>query len=90
MSRQVLFWRENQFSLSAVVRRFRRNFDNMGRKYDRNVPLQFRINGTAGKIYLLQGQSLSIDEELNEEFEVSFRTDFIAENMDVTAEGLRS
>ena len=37
----------------------------MGRKYDRNVQLQFTINGTAGQDDLLRGQSLSIYEELN-------------------------
>ena len=62
----------------------------MERKYDRNVPLQFAINGTGGQIDLLRGHSLSIDEELKEEFEVSFRTDFIAENMDVRAEDRRA
>ena len=62
----------------------------MGRRYGRNVPLEFAINGMADQNYLLRSQSLLTDEKLNEEFEMSFQSDFIAENMNVRAKGHRS
>ena len=60
-SRQIMFWRENQipkFPCQQSSEDFFVTFDSMGRRYDRNVLLQFTINGIAGQNYLSRSHSL--------------------------------